>query len=542
MYPKSTKAIKQFVVGKIKCQLATPFVLVFLITPIATAQTTAFTYQGKLTDGGVPPTGNYDIRIQLYDALTGGNVICGAQGSPNVSVVNGSFTLQLDFGSEACFPFGSNRYLEVAVRPTGSPNPHTVLSPRQQILSAPYSMKSLKALDTNNAINAQLATNALSLGGFAASLYLRTNGDGSALTNLNASSITSGTLGDARLSSNIARLDAANQTFTGKVGIGTTTPAHALQVNGITSLGPSGSTYGYLVDGFFPGPYPTLGFNTYFTPNPITYRAGATGGGGVFQFQNGDGKLIYYTAPNANTDSAFSFTPRFTITNDGNVGIGTTTPTAALHVSGDMHVSGSAFFTSPGTAVTAHTSGNGAFSIGIYGSGLSGGYAGYFEGKVAITNTPGGGIFQMCRDINLVVADCSSSLRYKKELQPFVDGLNIIKQLRPIAFKWKSSDTPDVGFGAEDVEKIDPLFVTYNQKGEVEGVKYDRLSVVFVNAIKEHQTKIEEHRTLLERQQQELEQYRKQLMVQQREMGVLKRLICRSNAKAQVCRAMRRKP
>lgn len=38
--------------------------------------------------------------------------------------------------------------------------------------------------------------------------------------------------------------------------------------------------------------------------------------------------------PGAVADSAFSFTPRFTITQDGNVGIGPTTPTAGLHVSG----------------------------------------------------------------------------------------------------------------------------------------------------------------------------------------------------------------
>lgn len=40
-------------------------------------------------------------------------------------------------------------------------------------------------------------------------------GDGGAITNLNASNITTGTLNDARLSSNVALLDRATQTFTG---------------------------------------------------------------------------------------------------------------------------------------------------------------------------------------------------------------------------------------------------------------------------------------------------------------------------------------
>jgi len=43
----------------------------------------------------------------------------------------------------------------------------------------------------------------------------------------------------------------------------------------------------------------------------------------------------------------------------------------------------------------------------------------------------------------------------------------------------------DLGFGAEDVQKIEPLLVTLNTQGQVEGVKYDRITVVLVNAIKE---------------------------------------------------------
>ena len=55
-----------------------------------------------------------------------------------------------------------------------------------------------------------------------------------------------------------------------------------------------------------------------------------------------------------------------------------------------------------------------------------------------------------------------------------------------------------MGFGAEDVAKIDPLFVIYNPKGEIEGVRYDRLSVAFVNAVKEQQAQIEQQRSQIE--------------------------------------------
>ncbi len=51
-----------------------------------------------------------------------------------------------------------------------------------------------------------------------------------------------------------------------------------------------------------------------------------------------------------------------------------------------------------------------------------------------------------------------------------------------ISFDWKDGGMKDVGFGAEDIAKIDSLLVNYNDKGQVEGVKYDRISVAFVNA------------------------------------------------------------
>jgi hypothetical protein len=49
----------------------------------------------------------------------------------------------------------------------------------------------------------------------------------------------------------------------------------------------------------------------------------------------------------------------------------------------------------------------------------------------------------------------------------------------------------DIGFVAEEVASIEPLLTTTNKYGEVEGVKYDRISAVLVNAIKEQQSQIE---------------------------------------------------
>ena len=83
----------------------------------------------------------------------------------------------------------------------------------------------------------------------------------------------------------------------------------------------------------------------------------------------------------------------------------------------------------------------------------------------------------------------------------------------------------DVGFGAEDVAKIDPLFVTYNDRGEIEGVKYDRISVVAINAIKEQQAEIDS----LKNQVAELDSLRQQV-------AALKALLCTRKKNADICR------
>jgi hypothetical protein len=108
----------------------------------------------------------------------------------------------------------------------------------------------------------------------------------------------------------------------------------------------------------------------------------------------------------------------------------------------------------------------------------------------------------------------------------------VVNQLRPITFQWKTDGQPDIGFGAEDVARINSLFVTYNKDGQVEGVKYDRLTTVLVNAVKEQQGQIEEQRRQIEQQRESLQQ-------QQAQIEALKTLVCSQNPTADVCKGQR---
>src|SRR6266850_1478508 len=142
--------------------IAIGLMLFLLTTATAFAQTTSFTYQGRLMDGGTPANGTYEIQFSLWDATAGGTQ--QPQPAPvtitrsNVQVSAGSFSVQpaLDFGATA-FP-GADRYLEISVRRSGV-DPFATLSPRQQITSTPYAIRSLTAS------TADTATNATQLGG-----------------------------------------------------------------------------------------------------------------------------------------------------------------------------------------------------------------------------------------------------------------------------------------------------------------------------------------------------------------------------------------
>ena len=49
-----------------------------LTTCLGFSQGTAFTYQGRLNDGGNPATGLYDFRFAIYDSSNvPGNIIAG---------------------------------------------------------------------------------------------------------------------------------------------------------------------------------------------------------------------------------------------------------------------------------------------------------------------------------------------------------------------------------------------------------------------------------------------------------------------------------
>jgi len=101
------------------------------------AQTSEFTYQGSLSDGGAPANGVYDLKFELFDDPTAGSS-SGAVTKMATFVSNGLFAVQLNFGSG---PFdGTDLWLEISTVTNGG-GAFDTLSPRQQITSVPYAIK-----------------------------------------------------------------------------------------------------------------------------------------------------------------------------------------------------------------------------------------------------------------------------------------------------------------------------------------------------------------------------------------------------------------
>lgn len=112
------------------------------VTLSVAAQTTAFTYQGHLSDSGSPATGNYDFVFRLYGAPNGGGQVGTAFSTNSVPLSNGLFTVTLDFGSIQFA--GANRWLEISVSTNGV-ELFSTLTARQPITSTPYAIRALSA-------------------------------------------------------------------------------------------------------------------------------------------------------------------------------------------------------------------------------------------------------------------------------------------------------------------------------------------------------------------------------------------------------------
>lgn len=89
----------------------------------------------------------------------------------------------------------------------------------------------------------------------------------------------------------------------------------------------------------------------------------------------------------------------------------------------------------------------------------------------------------------------SSDARLKQDIQPLKDSLNCILKLNGVSYSWKKetaqTEKREVGFLAQEVERIIPELIEFNQESkDVLGIKYDQMTAVLVEAVKELAKKV----------------------------------------------------
>lgn len=420
-------------------------VVMTLIIGRAMAQTdTTFTYQGSLTEAGEPADGSYNLDFSLWDALSGGNQVGSTIEFNGLAVTDGLFTVELDYGA-GVFD-GTQLWLEISVD-------GTELAPRQPLTSAPHSIQ------------------------------------------------TRGIFVDAE----------------NNVGVGTKTPLWELEVAnltegdgaecGVTANDAAGAIAAY--SSTLPPPWEHYAgrvslFADFFTQG-LDLRANSAEGD--IRFHSGG----FTTAEE-----------RMRITSTGKVGIGTTEPQAQLGVGAPGNYKTAIWGqtdSGDGRGVMGYATGLGG--TGVYGAASNTGsitnYGGYFwadgsEGRGVqgwATGSSGRGVYGYAESqtgINYGVygvtesptgydfyaggygADygSSSSIRWKRNIEPINDPLGKTAQLRGVYFDWdrEHGGRHDVGMIAEEVGAVLPEIVIYEANGiDANGMDYSKLTPLLVEAI-----------------------------------------------------------
>jgi|GEM_PF-6947608 len=301
------------------------------------------------------------------------------------------------------------------------------------------------------------------------------NGNGAGLTNLNASNVSSGTLNNNRFNALSDLGGGSGTTFLRKDGtwanptITTYSAGNDLDLSGTTFslendidinyVRGTGSNGLKLFDDGGNGIYIRDGGNVGIGVSDPEYaklciNAGASAG---IKFTNdgtgpgyNDGFLLSWLSGGNSTvvlwnreNKAIAFgtnnTERFRIKEDGNVGIGTTAPTAKLSVNGTA-------------------------------------------------NKPGGGSWAVFSDA-----------RSKENIEVYKKGLKELMKLRPVSFNYKAEfewGTDNyVGLIAQEVEKVVPSMVTEKEVNAIPDFKEvdpSELIYLVINAVQEQQSLIDE--------------------------------------------------
>jgi hypothetical protein len=90
------------------------------------------------------------------------------------------------------------------------------------------------------------------------------------------------------------------------------------------------------------------------------------------------------------------------------------------------------------------------------------------------------------------IAKKTSSIRYKDNVETLEFDSSQLDKLRPVSYTYKFDDAFDIGLIAEEVNEIYPELIQYDEEGRPNSVKYDGLSVMLLEEVKNLRKEVKE--------------------------------------------------
>jgi hypothetical protein len=273
---------------------------------------------------------------------------------------------------------------------------------------------------------------------------------------------------------------------TGHVGVGTKTPKNTLDVLGSATIGSgyagkeTAPKNGLIVEG-------NVGIGTNNPQAKLHVNGGLRAKKGD---TNGDGSNVGYAFDGDGDTGIFAVGGEFVQNSDlffkvdndtklvvrdnGNIGIGTTTPNCKLDVHGDTCLGS-----------------NDKLQIGPWKFWQDGG--GNVTSNLYIGRTTDTLVrIDWFGTVRAHAFIPPSDARWKKDVEPLENTLDKVSKLRGVSYRWNTEEYPDInfdgkpqiGFIAQEVEPVLPELVSTDENG-YKGLDYDKMTAVLVEAVKE---------------------------------------------------------
>ena len=266
----------------------------------------------------------------------------------------------------------------------------------------------------------------------------------------------------------------------GKIGVGTTAPTVALDVNGRLNvsksyriggtdvLTTSGSTGNTAVG------EQALLFNSGQFNTGLGYQAMRNATAGFFNTAIGEGTLYDNSSGGNNTAVGGSALGQ-NITGSNNTALGYE---AGLFIAGGDNV----MIENMGTSTD-----NGVIRIGT-----SGTQGSFFAAGISGVTTGLNNAVPVVIDSNGQLGTISSSRRFKEDIHDMGEASEGLMRLRPVTFRYQKafadgSKPLQYGLVAEEVAEVYPDLVTHSADGQIETVKYQVLDSMLLNEVQKQQ-------------------------------------------------------